>query len=246
MSQPDKSFTRKAVESLALKLLIFVAGVAGAAVLGWLAVNSAWIHGVPGYEVALIVAGLFALCGIGLYFTILAIARVPLRNAPAGSFLEPQENWLREAAEHDRVELQNAVHVINCRVVELIEEGNSRVSFEFTIRNGSVFAVTIDPEIKGFITLWDKRLTGARRVSRLPHNLQRGWNDRFTITQELTKANLAEIKEMDAACEEQGYYDFGDLHVTIKGTSPTMDALPARLQFRRVTRRLLKNEFDFG
>lgn len=243
MPIPEKSLTRKAVESLALKLIIFIAGLVGAAMLGWLAVNSAWIHGVPGYKVALIVAALFALCGIGLYFVILAIARIPLRNAPAGSLLEPQESWLAAIVERDRLELYHAVFVTDCRVREQLTGTNPHIVFDFHICNGTVFSITIDPDIKGFISFFDVRLSGNIGASSLPHNLQHGLSGDFEIRQELGGDDVAEIKKADAI-HGQGFYDFGKLYITIKGTSPTTDALPARLQFRRVTRRLISNGFE--
>jgi len=241
MPQPEKSFIRKSVESLALKLFLFIASLAGAAVLAWYTANSAWLHGVPGYKLGLIIAALFALCGIGTYFVILSVARIPLRNAPAGSFLEPHESWLRDIAEGDRLDLYKAVYVIGCRVQESLTNDNPHVVFHFHIRNGTVFAITIDPDIKGFISLRDRRLTGERISSTLPHNLQHGWGDLFEIRQELSAHDVAEINEMDAAAKDQGFYDFGNLHITIKGTCPTADALPARLQFKNVLRRRTDN-----
>ena len=109
MSPPEKSWFRKLIESAAIKFVLFLAGIGGAAVLAWYSANSAWVHGLPGYKVGLIVAAVLALCGIGTYFFILAIARVPLRNAPAGSLLEPQGSWLDNIAEEDRLNLRDAV-----------------------------------------------------------------------------------------------------------------------------------------
>lgn len=244
MAQAEKSFTRKAVESLALKLILFIAGLAGAAVLAWYTANSAWLHGVPGYKIGLIVAAVFAPCCIGIYFLILSIARIPLRNAPTGSLLEPQESWLAAIAEQDRLELHTAVHVTGCTVRELLEGDNPYVVFEFFIRNGSVFAVTVDPSIKGFISLNSRRLLGEITASRLPHNLEHKYGDYFHIRQELSAQDIAEIKILDKASAGQGVYDFGHLHIGIKGNSPTLETLPDRLQFKRVTRRQISNGFD--
>ena len=152
--------------------------------------------------------------------------------------------WLNAVAEHDRLELHTAVYVMECRVRESLTGEDLCVVFDFYVRNGTVYAVSVDPDIKGFISLNNVRLRGEITASSLPHNLQHCWGDRFRIRQELNAKDVAAINELDTASKDQGFYDFGNLHITIKGTSPTIDALPARLQFKRVTRRLINNGFE--
>ncbi|HLA09249.1 MAG TPA: hypothetical protein VJ023_01430 [Pyrinomonadaceae bacterium] len=244
MPQKEKTFVRRTVESLALKLIVFVTSLVGVSVLAWYTANSAWFHGMPGYKVGLIVAGLFALCAIGVYFLILTIARIPLRNAPAGSLLEPREHWLLELAETDKLELHTGVFVVECDVRELLEGENPHVFFNLNIRNGTVYAITIDPETKGFISLNNTPLRGERVVSSAPRNLPHGCVDDLEIRQELKSSDIAKLAELETAMRGQGVYDFGDLHITLRGNSPSGEAMPARLQFRRVTRRRLKNGFE--
>ena len=152
--------------------------------------------------------------------------------------------WLSKIVEHDRLELQTAVYVLECIVRESLTSENQHVTFDFFIRNGSVYAVTVDPVIKGFISLNSRRLTGEITTSSLPHNLQHIYGDRFQIRQELIAKDVEELAVLDSALEHQGYYDFGHLHITIHGDSPTTKAVPARLQFKRVTRRQISNGFE--
>jgi hypothetical protein len=192
-----------------------------------------------------------------LYFVFerLYKARLESRDALIASLKErldlreksqPQtsSNWLNEAAEHDRLELQRSVYVLECAVREILDADTAYVVFDFLIRNGSLYAITVDPSIKGFIGLNNRRLTGEIGTSALPHNLPRLYADRFQIRQELTGKDVEELNTLDLARELQGYYDFANLHITIQGDSPAGKAVPARLQFRRVTRQRISNGFE--
>jgi hypothetical protein len=173
-------------------------------------------------------------------------------NASLKDRLELQEKsqpqtpntWLTDAAENDRRELQNAVNVLECNLHETLTPEDSHVTFDFLIRNGSLYAITVDPNIKGFITLNTRKLVGEISTSKLPHNLPRIHLDRFQIRQDLTPKDVEELNTLDSAMQLQGYYDFANLHITIQGDSPAGKAVPTRLQFRRVTRRPIGNGFE--
>src|SRR4029453_15384267 len=115
-------------------------------------------------------------------------------------------------AEKDRLELNNAVYVTQCVVWESLREEHPHVIFKFHIRNCAIYAITIEPTLKGFISLNSRRLMGEITVSSvLPHNLQHCWGDHFQIRQELTASDVREIDVLDSALPLQGCYDFQNL-----------------------------------
>jgi hypothetical protein len=235
MAQAEKSFIRKAIESLALKFILFIAAFVGTAVLTWYTANSAWVHGLPGYKVGLIVAGVFALCSIGTYFLILSIARVPLRNAPAGSLLEPQGSWLDDVAENDRLKLREAVFVTHCRLDMTLTGSDPHLLFHFSIRNCAVYAISLDPALEGFISFDGRPLKGEKTMSsRFPQNLTHCWGDSFEIRQELSPSEGGVI--LNDANATATYFDFKNFRIVLKADNSHRVVAPTTLQLRRVFR----------
>lgn len=160
-----------------------------------------------------------------------------LRESPA-TFQSKEDKWFTDLAEKDKLEIQHAVYVTECKVYETLTGDEPEVTFDFFIRNCAVYAITLDSTLTGFISLnGTRRLKGNLRASAMPHNLQHCFGDRFRLRQELDAGDIKAIEELDAAMPRQGFYDFSNLNITIKGSTSIADVVPARLQFKRVTRR---------
>lgn len=167
------------------------------------------------------------------------------RPSPGSGTLD-QDYWLNEIADKDRLELQNGVFVTECIVQESLTEEGPHVTFNFSIRNCAVYAITVDPILRGFISLIAKRLWGEVTLSSsLPHNLKHCWGDRFQIRQELAASDVAKIKELDEVTMLSRRLQFPRPSNNDKRQLPHREAVPSRLQFHSVSRRNTSgNEFQ--
>jgi hypothetical protein len=114
--------------------------------------------------------------------------------------LECPDEWLHELAERDRHEIGEVVAVVDCRIYEQrFDLDSPYITFEFIIFNGSIYPVTIERAVSGFITYSQRRLEKeiTPKGEWKAKNIQRGQAVRIWITQWLNKDDVNFIKEID-------------------------------------------------
>lgn len=78
---PEKTFSQKAVESVALRFILFVATSAGYAVLAWYAAHSAYLYAIPFYKIGPVIAVMALLGAATIYVLIVRRDQFMLRQS---------------------------------------------------------------------------------------------------------------------------------------------------------------------
>lgn len=226
---PEKSFSQRAIESIALRFIVFLAVSAGAVMLTWYSAHSAWIHALPFYKIGPLIAGLVVAGAITLYILIVTLGRIQRQMAEVGGC---DEVWLHGIAREDRRMLSQLV------LVEGYKFGNSGLYLNnpeeesfiivgFDIFNASVYEVTIDPRIEGHISYGRRPLRGKLEITlspyKVPRNLKHGWRDHFMLRQSLSKEDAEYMKT-----NQNQNLQFRNLIIRVIGgdDSPSLPATP--------------------
>src|SRR5205085_12459186 len=89
--------------------------------------------------------------------------------------------WLHTIAEDDKKDISKAVFVILNGVENRLSDSIPIIYFTFTVFNGSVYSLSIDPSWEGEIRCRKKSLMGAIKVDGFK-NLAHGYAGDFTVT----------------------------------------------------------------
>jgi hypothetical protein len=165
MPENPKQLWQKIVEGVAVKFVIAAVAGAGGIVLTWLTARSAYFSGHPFYQVAPYIAGVFCLGTLGFYYWWLWIDRMRVYTA------EHRLKWLKEIAEGDKVRIDKALCLHECRLSKRTNLGAPApyLGVVFSIFNGSVYPITFEKEIKGFLKFGGMPLEG--RLVATPEHL---------------------------------------------------------------------------
>ncbi|HBB89510.1 MAG TPA: hypothetical protein DC047_18045 [Blastocatellia bacterium] len=165
MPETPTQFWQKIVEGVAIKFIIAAIVGAGGIVLTWLTARSAYLSGRPFYQVAPYIAGVFCLLAVGFYYCWLWIERMQVYAA------ETQLKWLREIAERDKLRIDKALCLQEYRLSRRTSLGAPapHLGVVFSIFNGSVYPITFEREIKGFLKFGGMPLEG--RLVATPEHL---------------------------------------------------------------------------
>jgi hypothetical protein len=122
------------------------------------------------------------------------------------SALKSRYEWLRNIAEEDRKDISKAAFVILKDVSNRLADSIPRIYFTFTVFNGSVYSLSIDPSVEGEIRCRKTSIMGAMKVhgfKDLPH----GSAGNFTLTFEPTAAGANFILEAQRSGEDWFWFD---------------------------------------
>jgi hypothetical protein len=116
------------------------------------------------------------------------------------------DTWLHEIAERDRRQIEWAVKLLDCELTCNTTAVPPYLQFRFKIFNGSVYYVSIERKIGGFITYGDRRLKGDKFHTGTwkNENLQPRYVTTVEIRQELTEEEATLIA---TARNEQRFHE---------------------------------------
>ncbi|MFL6208190.1 MAG: hypothetical protein ACJ74W_05030 [Pyrinomonadaceae bacterium] len=193
----------------------------------------AWTRQLPPDRVIdfAIFAGAFILLTFAYVLTKLMKRETPSRPAvmPQTQTQEgcPAE-WLHNIAEYEKDGIQYSVKITLCTM--RAEELNSDVpyiNFKFHILNCSVYPITIEESIEGYIQFISTRLGGhMRMVDNKIKDCLHGNTGFFVIRQWLSKEEVTLIRN----APDDRYFRFDNLKVTVKGGKDFTQVIPRQLE----------------
>lgn len=149
-----------------------------------------------------------------------------IRSAARGLVEVPcGEGWLHAIAENDRLEIQNAVMVSRINFYNHADDiDGPYLEFVFTIFNMSVYEISIDDAIDGYITLNRKKLKkdNLELEKNNAQNCHVRGDGNFTLRQFLNDADLRSVME---SSEDREFF-FDNVIINIKGgeNSPQVES----------------------
>lgn len=141
--------------------------------------------------------------------------------------------WLHEIAEGERRQIEKHVVVETCAMNPLyLWEDLPYVVFDFTVYNGSVYSISVQDLVDGFIRFKGQHLDAkARMLDNQVKNCPRGGRNTFRIRQRVLKDEAALIS--DTLKSSGNLFDFSELIVTVSGGDAFPNLEPARLDLTR-------------
>lgn len=137
--------------------------------------------------------------------------------------------WLHGIAEADKQGIQNAVKIRGIDFRNEIEPGRiPYVDFVFSVSNQSVYEITVDDAVDGYIRFHNEELTREKKiVETTAHDCQIRDKCFFTIRQWLSQEQ-ADFIMQDRNSERPFWFD--NLIITVRGGSNFPDITPRRLE----------------
>lgn len=137
--------------------------------------------------------------------------------------------WLHEIARVEKSALSKSVHVLDCEMFHKgYDDPTPEVKFRFLVFNASVFPVTVDDVMKGFIRFGGKPLKGEKMLVNRVRDLGHGASAEFEVWHEMSRERAKEI----ASSGSTSYFDFVGFEITVKAGSGFDDVLPQRLPIK--------------
>ncbi len=221
--------------------------------IAWIAARSAYLSGgFPLYKaIGLGLAFLFIVAVIlllvALAFNLTASGTAKRRKAlimdspnttAQKDYPECGDTRLHGLAAADLREIDANAFVYGVRFEPLIIGSYSpSVQFQFDIFNGTVYPISVDPTVSGFISYGDRRLKGEMTLSSeyRPQNLPRGWTAAMKLNLWLNRQEAEFVQsDLDRAQNPAPlFFSFDQLVITIRGGEEFVDLVtPKGLRFR--------------
>jgi hypothetical protein len=189
---------------------LVVAG--GGVLIAFLVARSAFIEGLPLYRI--IIWGLAALALFALAANYISITLI--RHAKDRR--ESKDKWLHEIAETDRKEINSMVRVLEIlRKDYNYKSATPFIEFSIQIFNGSIYPISIEHKVSGFIAYGKRRLTGEIAMSAkwVAGEIPRGWTAFLVLNQGLTQDEASFLATDPNA--HSNYFEFEHLVINIMG-----------------------------
>src|SRR5437588_184242 len=140
--------------------------------------------------------------------------------------LKTRYEWLANIAEEDRKDVSKAVFVVLKEVSNHLTASIPRIYFTFTLFNGSVYSLSIDPSVEGEIRCRKESIMGAMKVNGFK-NLAHGCSGEFTLTFEPTQAGANFI--LEAQKSDEDWFWFDQLTIKVSGDSKEVESKRLKL-----------------
>lgn len=152
-------------------------------------------------------------------------------KASLEGFIKTQCEWLRTIADDDAIDVGKRVFVTPGEVRYYLTGDLPQIDFDFTVFNGSVYSLSVDPTPEGEITCGKKPLIEAKRVTGFK-NLGHGYEGTVTLELRLSPTEAAFILKKRQVGEDVFY--FGRLTIKVNGGDyyPNLTAKPLKLPER--------------
>jgi hypothetical protein len=150
----------------------------------------------------------------------------PLTNFAAR---ECSDKWLHEIALHDRRQIDDMVRLTEIeRVYQSYEQPSPCIKYRIVFFNGSVFSVSIQPKVGGFISFGQRRLEGELTMSMNwdANDLPRGMYGPVEIQQWLTEGDVDHLKNGHRRGDE--YFNLEQVVITLIGADAFYDVVTPR------------------
>ncbi|MDX6443126.1 MAG: hypothetical protein QOH71_200 [Blastocatellia bacterium] len=196
---------------------------------------------------------LLAFVCVGLFLLLIVVVDGAQRVhrqaiAPLYKTLDEQK-WLVELAERDRDFIGDGVAITECVLRLNLECRNPYAEFTFLFFNGSVFPISIETELDGFIAFCDNheirelkdRPSDLRSKSFIDEGKRYAKGAEFTIRQAL---NPGEVEFISAGGSRNGYFLFDNLDIMVGGYSEELGEIRhSRLLMENYVRPRLKSAY---
>lgn len=156
---------------------------------------------------------------------------IPMKTVLSESTTQGADTWLHEIAEKDKREIDMVVGAVDCKIFQSeFHSATPYITFQLTIFNGSVYPISIDPKVRGFISYAQRRLVGEMTTLTewKAKNCLRGDAVQFQICQWLNKEEVEYINQINP---DYAYFNFEQLVINIIGGNSVKDITPKPIRF---------------
>jgi hypothetical protein len=145
------------------------------------------------------------------------------------------DKWLHDIAESHRTGIDRFVYIKECSI---INKDFSRpipfISFDFSVKNGSLYSITIEDTLDGFIELYHPQLDDDYRLGgqlllkgNRVKDCSGGNTGRFIIEQRLSRE---EAELLSSSESPKAKFKFDRLFITVVGADALKQVVPQQLQ----------------
>jgi hypothetical protein len=123
--------------------------------------------------------------------------------------------WTHNIAEAERSSIQNAVLIKGCKIHYELADQLPYTDFTFTVFNGSVYAISTNTAVDGYISFRKRRLMGNIQTERSLKNLSHASEGTFVIRLQLSREEAEVIS--NANDPDNDVFYFHQLRVKVNG-----------------------------
>lgn len=220
-------FIKDRIASISDNIIATLLVAGGAVVISSLSAHSAYAQGLPLYWIIFWGLISFVLFALAANFISLIVIR------HARNKREVLGKWLHDIAEKDSQDINSAVQLVHHVLSPDLRSATPHLKFHFTIFNGSVYPISVDRKIEGYISYGE--VTSQRRLSKeitvstmwIPKNCPHAQMASLEFTQWLTDEEVKYIKESNSY---NCYLSLENLIINITGGDAYESIKPQPLQ----------------
>lgn len=125
------------------------------------------------------------------------------------------DKWLHDIAQEDAGNVQKVVSVEGCEIQHELSQQVPHIDFKFTVFNGSVYSISIDGSLEGYILFRKKRLMGSMAIESSFKGMGRGYKGDVVLRLQVSREEADWITGENNP--DADYFRFDQLKVKVGG-----------------------------